>query len=260
MPNLLWNFKQAFFPKPSIAHDSDSGFHNDLNYDSFIRLNSYSDQSTVCIIPTRGKVDARVVNSWFKLMTPTNQKFVRLMVQGGEVADAYNTAIIGALNHPGIGKYKYLLTMEDDNLPPPDGFLKLMRSMLEAEKKGENLWAVSGLYWTKGEQEGVPIAFGDVRKKEFNLDYIEFKKEGVTPCCVIPQGFTLFKMDIFRKLPYPWFKTLDVYDPTAPAFNQGISITQDSYFFENCYNAGLRFGVRADVRVGHLDMETGQVW
>ena len=64
------------------------------------RGKGYRDLSTVCVIPTRGKVDARVVESWWSLMPPMNQPFLRMMVKGMEVADAYNTAIETVLAHP----------------------------------------------------------------------------------------------------------------------------------------------------------------
>jgi hypothetical protein len=248
------------FGRSPVPHDSDTGFSNDIRLNSFLKLNSYVDRSTVCIIPTRGAIDARVVNSWFRLISPVNQKFIRLFISGGEVADAYNTAIIGILHHPHLSKYKYILSMEDDNIPPPDGLLKLVETMVAAEKKNENLWAVSGLYWSKGFELGVPIAFGDTRKPQFNLDAIDLNETGVTRCCLMPQGFTLYRMDLFRKISYPWFKTVEDYDPDAPVFDQIKTSTQDHYFFERCYNEGLGIGVRADVKVGHLDIETGQVW
>lgn len=226
-------------------------------FDSFIKLNSYSDRSIVCIIPTRGAIDARVVSSWFRLITPINQRFTRIILSGGEVADSYNTAITSVLQHPQLSRYKYILTMEDDNIPPEDGLIKLCESMAAAEKKGEELWALSGLYWSKGNETGVPIAFGDRRRDEWNMDCIPLEPDGVTNCWIIPQGFTLYRTDLFRRLAYPWFKTVERYDPEALGLT---TATQDVYFFKKCFDAKLPVGVRADVRVGHLDIETGFVW
>lgn len=231
----------------------------DQRYETFIKLHSYVDQSVVCVIPTRGAIDAQVVNAWFQLLTPVNHKFTRLFVSGGEVGDSYNTAIAGILAHPQLSRFKYVLSLEDDNLPPPDGLLRLLESMAAAEKKGEDLWAVSGLYWSKG-KDGVPLAFGDTRRPEWNLDFVEHAQDAVTPCYLIPQGFTLYRTDLFRKLPYPWFKTVAEFDKSAPPLDQFMRYTQDSHFCRTCFGAGLRVGVRADVRVGHLDIETGQVW
>lgn len=232
----------------------------DSKLENFTRLNSYADQSTVCLIPTRGSIDARVVNSWFKLISPVNHKFVRLFFSGGEVGDAYNTAIMGVLHHPQLSRFKYILTLEDDNLPPEDGLLKLLESLVGAEKRDENLWAVAGLYWSKGAGNTAPIAFGDVRKKEWNLDFIDFAQTGVTNCYLIPQGFTLYKMDLFRKLNYPWFKTVQEFNPSNGVLDQISRHTQDYHFFRRCYEEGIGVGVRADVQVGHLDVESGVIW
>ena len=86
-------------------------------------------------------------------MTPMNQKFTRIIVKGWRSGDAYNHAIELILDHPELSKWKYLLTLEEDNLPPPDGLLKLYESI-------EDYAVVGGLYWTKGEA-GQPMIYGD---------------------------------------------------------------------------------------------------
>ena len=40
---------------------------------------------------------------------------------GMEVGEAYSQAIEAILAHPDLSKFKYILTMEHDNIPPPDG-------------------------------------------------------------------------------------------------------------------------------------------
>lgn len=229
-------------------------------FNSLIQLDSYSDRSTVCIIPTRGNVDVRVVNAWFKMLSPPNQKFARIFVSGGEVADSYNTAISDILKHPQLSRYKYVLTLEDDNIPPPDGLIKLFESMDAAAKNNEPLWALAGLYWSKGENMSIPIAFGNRDLEKWNMDCIDLNDEGVTKCLVIPQGFTLYRMDLFRKVSYPWFETGAHYDPGQAPIDQITAYSQDVFFFKKCFESHLDVGVRADVRVGHLDIETGFVW
>ena len=92
-----------------------SGRHNlDLQSDiqRLQRAKIYRDLSTICIVPTRGNIHARVVQSWMNMMAPMNQKFTRLFVIGMEVAAAYNAAIEQILAHPELSKWKYLLTLE----------------------------------------------------------------------------------------------------------------------------------------------------
>jgi len=61
-------------------------------------------------------------------------------------------------------------------------------------------------------------------------------------------------VDIFRKLPKPWFKS------SGPEDND--QFTQDGYFFQKAHNAGLNLRVAVDtrVKVGHIDFETRQIW
>lgn len=233
--------------------------------DNYVKLNSYQDKSIVCVIPTRGMVDIRVIDSWFKLITPVNHKFTKLFMTGGNIDDAYNTAITGIIHHPELSKYRFILTMEDDNLPPPDGILKLVDTFLHQELEDDKYWALSGLYWTKPSRDTIehaPIAFGCPDLGEWNMFTPPLEEDGsVTQCCLIPQGFTLYDMDIFKKhLTYPWFKTIEKYDSTLPELDQTVGSTQDDYFFKNMWAKGLKVGVRADIKVGHLDSNTNQIW
>ena len=47
---------------------------------------------------------------------------------------------------PELSQWEYVLSIEHDNTPPPDGVLKLLETM---DRRPEYA-AVSGLYWTKG--------------------------------------------------------------------------------------------------------------
>lgn len=230
---------------------------------TYIKLNSYQDKSIACVIPTRGSVDVEVIDSWFKLITPVNQKFSKLFIANGEIADAYNTGILLVLNNPTLSKCRFLLTMEDDNLPPQDGILKLIDSMIEHENNGDKYWAISGVYWTKPSRdciEHAPIAWGCVEDGEWNMKAPPLKEDGsVTQCCLIPQGFTLYDLDLFRKMEYPWFKVVE-WHPHNEGIDNEPAQTQDSYFFKKVWEAGLKVGIRADVKVGHLDPKTKQIW
>ena len=237
--------------------------HVEKDLPSYVKLNSYQNKSIVCVIPTRGSIDVEVVNSWFKLITPVNHKFTKLFMNNGNLDDAYNTALLLILNDPALSEYRYVLTMEDDNLPPADGILKLIESMLEHEQQGDKYWAISGIYWTKPSRdciEHAPIAWGCVEDGEWNMKTPPLTEDGsVTPCCLIPQGFTLYDMELFRKIEYPWFKTVE-FTPDNHDIDWESPASQDSYFFKKVWDAGLKVGVRADVKVGHLDAKTKQIW
>lgn len=211
---------------------------------------AYEDCSTVCVVPTRGMVSVKVIESWLGLMTPMNHKYSRVFMRGFEVGAAYNQAINLILEHPELSTWKYVLTLEEDNLPPPDGLLKL----IEAMGKHPEFDALAGLYWVKGEA-GQPMIYGDPKKPlAFNPQVP--KKDTVQECNGTGMGFTLFRMDTFRKVPGPWFETLQQWAPGKG----GVAMTQDLFFFKKFREAGLRVASHNGVLVGHYSVEDDVVW
>lgn len=90
---------------------------------------SYKDCSTVVIIPTRGQIDDKVVSRWLSLIAPMNQKRAILFARGHEVGRAYDELLTRILADPELSKWRYVLTLEDDNLPPPDAHIRLLESI-----------------------------------------------------------------------------------------------------------------------------------
>ena len=223
------------------------GRHNsdlDTSVDRLEKSKSYRDLSTVIICPTRGQIPARVVQSWMGLMRPMNQKVIGpIFAIGMEVGQAYSTLIESILANPELSTYKYILTIEEDNMPPGDGLLKLYESMDKYD-------VVQGLYWTKGEG-GQPMIYGTpgVMPKNF-IPQIPLLDQ-VQPANGLGMGFNLFKLDIFKNpnLPKPWFKTVQEVIP-----GQGArAYTQDLYFYENAAKEGYKFACDTRVKVGHYD-------
>lgn len=236
--------------KPQIVIHSNEGYHNSITDDKNLVKNSYKDLSTICIVPTRGVVPAKVVQSWMGLMPPMNQKFIRMFAIGMEVGSAYSETIQTIIEHPELSKFKYILTLEEDNTPPPDGLLRLYENMDKYD-------VIGGLYWTKG-VDGKPMCYG--KPDVFPLNFVPFmpEPESVTRCNGLGMGFTLFKMEIFKnkKLPKPFFETVQKYTP-----GEGTSMyTQDLKFFENAGKLGYKFACDSRVRVGHYDYENDQMW
>lgn len=236
--------------EPTISVAGDQGFHNQDLEASAERLKKgkqYRDLSTICVVPTRGQIHYRVVQNWMGLMMPMNNAFMRIFIAGMEVGDAYNSAVEMILANEDLAKFKYLLTLEEDNMPPPDGLLKLYEAI-------DGYAAVGGLYWTKGEG-GQPMIYGDP------VGVLSFQPQVVKPdtlqeCNGLGMGFTLFDMDVFRKIEPPWFKTVQEYDPQTGAH----SGTQDLYFFAKARKAGYKVACDNRVKVGHFDHHTNMVW
>ena len=239
--------------KTQMVVEDWQGKHNlDPNAkDRIIRGSTYKDASTVCVIPTRGMIPAKVVQNWMSLISPMNQKFTRVFMIGLEVGEAYSQAIEMILANSELSKWKYVLTLEEDNLPPPDGIIKL----IEALNTGYD--AVSGLYWTKGEG-GQPMIYGDPNVMPRNFIPQIPQPDTIQQCNGLGMGFTLFRLDMFKdqRIPRPWFKTMGEY-------KEGIGvavITQDLYFFNNALAYGYKFACDTRIKVGHYDVERDIVW
>lgn len=216
--------------------------------DRLIQGNTYKDLSTVCIIPTRGMIHYKVVQSWMGLMAPMNQKFMRIFVANHEVGEAYNAGIQMVLDHSDLSKWKYILTMEEDNMPAPDGLLKLYEGI-------EKFDVVSGLYWTKGEG-GQPMIYGDPKVMPKNFIPQLPQPETLQPANGLGMGFNLYKLSIFKKMERPWFKTVQKYTPGVG----GEAYTQDLKFYENASKLGYRFACDTRIKVGHYDAVQDIIW
>ncbi len=227
------------------------GEHNNRpqTVDRLKKGRAYENCATVMVMPTRGMIHHRVCEALMGLIAPPNQPFVRMFISGMEVGDAYNAAVSTILTNPGFETFKYMLCVEEDNMPPPDGLLRLLETIRDPK------WsAVGGLYYTKGE-EGVAQIWGDPQ------GVLNFRPQvpvldSVQETNGLGQGFTLIELDLFRKLEAPWFKT------QAEWTHQGGAAvgTQDLHFFGNARRAGHRVAVDTRVKVGHLDTGSGIIW
>jgi hypothetical protein len=221
---------------------------------------TYRDSATVIIVPSRvNKFHVRVVQAWQNLIAPMNQKRAFLYVTNDEVGAAYTNTLQAILKDPNLSKWRYVLTLESDNLPPADTHIRLLESIEEC-----GLDAVSGIYFTKGEIQQ-PMCYGDpfefqrsgvldFRPRDIRADLAAGNR--VVECNGIAMGCSLYRMDLFRQIEPPWFVTVnDVIEGKGAA-----AMTQDLFFCEKAKRAGKRFGVDLRVRVGHLDEATGTVY
>jgi hypothetical protein len=236
-----------------------------LGYERVFMLpgSTYKDNSTIVIVPSRDpKFHHRVVQSWQSLITPMNQKRAFLFCIGDEVGVAYDNMIRHILANPELSTWKYIMTLESDNVPPPDAHVRLLEAI---EGVGTNIRfdAVSGIYFTKGEVN-MPMAYGDA--DEFRrTGVLDFRPRDIREALMkgqimevngIAMGCSLYRMELFKELAAPWFVT--VADIVEGKGTQGF--TQDLYFCKNAKERGKRFGVDMRVKVGHLDLQTGTMY
>lgn len=239
---------------------SPDGRSDGLGFDhaSVMKGSTYQDNSTMIIIPLRDPfVHHKILQSWQNLIAPMNQKRGMLFVHGDEVGHAYDRMIENLLNDPELSKWKYVMTMESDNIQPPEAQIRLLETIKEGNFDG-----VSGIYWTKGQIQR-PMAYGDPVRFN-NTGVLDFEPRDVRDALArghvmevngIAMGCSLYRMSLFREIPKPWFVTVaDVIDGKA------IGFTQDLYFCRKAKEAGKRFAVDFRVRVGHMDFSDGTVY
>lgn len=246
--------------------------------------NTYKDLSTIIVIPTPWKTENKTflnckkcktkndytqtnltglnpafISSMKNLIKPMNVPCLEIFVPGREVGDAYNQAVEMILSNPALNKFKYLLTVEHDNLIPfiPNTLGPLMM-MYEHMDKFD---VVGGLYRLKGEPP-VPLIYGDPKQKRenpagmFKVRY-DWKVGDLVECNGMGMGFTLFKMDIFKDKRWkkPYFASVNEHRETGPAL-----YTQDLNFFEQMRGLGYRCAVDTRVVLAHMDLATGAIY
>ncbi len=228
------------------ALKEDVGFHNsDLGKSSLRVLEggSWKRQRIVVVCPASDMMPTKVAFSHMAMAFPPNQGVYRHLALGQEVGVAYSTAIAEIMAHPDLSTWEYMLTIEHDNIPPPDGVGKLLKQM-EAHPEYA---CIGGLYWCKG-YDGCAHIWGDPKDPILNYRPQVPRPGELVECCGTSMGFNLWRLSMFKdeRLAKPWFKTLDGSE------GKGIG-TQDLTFWTDARKYGYRCAVDCSVLVGHYD-------
>lgn len=249
--------EKVIFSPVQVLEDTvpGEGFHNsqlESSRERLIKGGTYKECSTVCIMPTPndGELFWKITDAQNGLMKPMNQKYAPMRVFGDEVGEAFTRGIQQVLDNPVLSKWKFILTWEWDNIPPPDGLLLLIDAMTNSKYA-----AVGGLYWTKGEG-GQPMIYGDPKSPEVNYYPQVPIPNTVQECRGIAMGFTLWDMNLFRDkrlwVDGKLFRTLQDYDARTGGVRAG---TQDLEFCGRAAALGYRFAVDNRCLVGHVQLE-----
>lgn len=230
----------------------DYGKHNADLTSSMSRIvegGSWKKQRVIVMIPSAEMIPAKVALSHWNLMFPPNQGVYRMLCLGMEVGDAYTRGIEEILAHPELSQWEYLLTVEHDNVPPPDGLMNLIKRMDEHPEYA----CIGGLYWTKGET-GVPQIWGDPKDPVLNFRPQPPVVGELVECNGTGMGFNLWRISMFKdnKLRRPWFRTV-------ASASEGMG-TQDLHFWSDAKKHGHRCAIDCGVLVGHYDHSTGINW
>jgi hypothetical protein len=229
--------------KPQIV-SYDLGAHNQdgVSAGRIMKGGGWKKQRIIVMIPAGDQIPAKVALSHWNVMFPPNQPVFRMLCLGMEVGEAYTSAIENVLGHPDLSQWEYILTIEHDNIPPPDGVLKLLQAMEEHPE----LSVIGGLYWCKG-PGGAPHIWGDPKDPVLNFRPQAPIDGGVQECCGTSMGFNLWRLSMFKdeRLRRPWFRTV-------ASAEEGMG-TQDLHFWTDARKYGYRCGVDTRIKVGHYD-------
>ena len=233
--------------KPQLVIQDMGGAHNSDLHKTSARLlkgGSWKKQRIVMILPAADLIPAKCALSWMNLAFPPNNGVVRILAQGMEVGDAYSSAIEQVISNPELAQWEFILTLEHDNSPPPDGVVKLVEQM----ESHPEYACIGGLYFTKGEG-GCAQIWGDPK------DGLNFRPQppdpsgGLVECCGTGMGFNLWRIAMFKdeRIKRPWFRTLNGKN------GEGIG-TQDLSYWTEARKYGYRCAIDCSVKVGHYDL------
>lgn len=235
----------------------------------------YRNNKMIGILPTRGSLPIKVHVSLRNMAPMMNMPRAWLEEIGLEVADAYNRLVSKSITEPEVKDWPWVWTYEEDNIQPPDVFLKLFQAIwtcidcgspMPADKNGTpvdpwvcpnfhpGLDAVAGLYFTKSIPP-FPMAYGDPKTDELEFRPRDVReamdKQQVMEVNGVAMGCTLWRKKLFDKVSKPWFKTLSGGDGSK-------AYTQDLYFCRKAKEeASARFAVHCGCVVGHYDQDSG---
>ena len=140
---------------------------------------------------TRGTVRMEWVMARYGQIIPCNWSMVQALQHydafaplGFMVADAQNLIVKQAIE----GDFEWLLFIEDDTMPPADGFIRLNEYM-----RNGDIPVVSGLYYTKS-QPSEPMVY----RGRGNSYFGDWKMGDLVWCDGVPTGFWLCNMKVLR--------------------------------------------------------------
>ena len=133
----------------------------------------------------------------------------------------------------------HILWRDDDVLVPPDALVKAF---------ARNADIVGGLVYTKN---NVPQPL--IMRRDTNGYVQDWEWGDLVPCEGMGFGFTLMKIDCFKKVKAPWFEE----KREAVDFDQTIITTEDLTLMYRMVDAGCSCYCDTTISCTHVDWNTG---
>jgi len=184
--------------------------------------------------PHRNKNDRNATN-FFAMQTPTAFNCDLDEPYGMTVPDARNYIVKKAIDE----EYDYIFFVDDDTIVPRNALVQLIHHKADV---------VGGFYYKKYlplESVGMHINEKNqpVPIEDYNIGDI------IYDTLVLPSGCTLIKVDVLKKLEYPWYKTITV--------NDRPTMTEDTYLCGKLKEIGVDIITDTGLQCIHVDYTKG---
>jgi len=186
-----------------------------------------------------GTISSAWADARADITLPLGASMMRLNVMGQKVDDARNEIGKAAVD----ANCDWLLFVGSDNIVPPNIFMQLASHDVDI---------VNGVYWTKSYPK-TPYLWRGVQRGP----YMDWKIGEFFQIDMAGMDATLIKVDVLRKMEYPWWDTNWTWDEgDAPSH----LATEDFYFYTKAMKAGYKIWCDSTIQVGHQDRKTGVVY
>jgi len=187
--------------------------------------------------PHRNKGDRNATN-FFAMQTPTGFNCDLDEPYGMNVPDARNFIVNKAINE----EYDYIFFVDDDCIIPSNSLVQLIHHKADI---------VGGFYYKKY----LPLESVGMHVNEKNQPIpIEDYKIGdiIHDTLVLPSGCTLIKVEVLKKLQFPWYKTITV--------NNRPTMTEDTYLCGKLKEIGVDIITDTGLQCIHVDYNKGMFY
>jgi hypothetical protein len=157
---------------------------------------------------------------------------------------------------------QYILFIEDDTVPPPGTIPELTRVL---DASDDSVMSCGGIYTTRCKSPE-PLVY----MKAGDGPFWNWKVGDVFPCWSMGFGCQMIKLELFRKMPKPWFREIrtreelaefpDLFPEQIDQTVKKVGVSTDFFFFRRLAYMGYTALAHGGVLPVHWDVETNRAY